>query len=172
MSYNNSWEDSLKQTLARLKQKGEKPRLVILGIGHELRGDDGAGTAVVQRLATYPRLRQRDDLLILNGAHAPENQTGPIRRFSPDFVLLIDAALLAEEPGAICWLPWQETAGLSASSHTLPPYMLAQYLTAELGCQVALLGIQPLHTSLGEPISAPVQQAITRVCQGIAVLLA
>jgi hydrogenase 3 maturation protease len=172
MSYNNSWKDSLKQTLTRLKQEREAPRLVILGIGHELRGDDGVGTAVVRHLSTHRALTQRDDLLILNGAHAPENQTGPIRRFSPDFVLLIDAALLDEAPGAVRWLPWEKTVGLSASSHTLPPYMLAHYLTVELGCQVALLGIQPLDTSLGVPLSPIAQQAVDDVCQGIASLLA
>ncbi len=170
MSYNNSWEDSLEQTLTRLKQKRDTPRLVILGIGNELHGDDGAGPIIAQRLAASELLAGRDDLLILNGAQAPESMTGPIRRFSPDLILFVDIALMAQEPGAICWLPWQDTAGLSASSHTLPPYMLAQYLTSELDCEVALLGIQPASANLGDFLSPPVQQAADNICRAFTAL--
>lgn len=142
-----------------------------MGIGNELHGDDGAGPIIAQRLAASEWLAGRDDLLILNGGQAPESMTGPIRRFSPDLILFVDIAFMGQEPGAVCWLPWEETAGLSASSHTLPPYMLAQFLTAELGCQVALLGIQPLGTSLGASLSAPVRQAADSIYQELTQLL-
>jgi hydrogenase 3 maturation protease len=171
MSYNNSWEDSLKQTLTRLKQKRETPRLVILGIGNELNGDDGAGPIIAQRLAAIGPLAKHDDILILNGGQAPESMTGPIRRFSPDLILFVDIALMAQEPGAICWLSWEETAGLSASSHTLPPYVLAQYLTEQLGCEIGLLGIQPADTSLDASLSPPVSQAADDICRALARLL-
>ena len=35
---------------------------------------------------------------------APENFTGPLRRFRPDLVLLVDAAQMDAEPGTIGWL--------------------------------------------------------------------
>ena len=72
---------------------------------------------------------------------------------------------------AALWLEWQETDGLSASTHTLPPRVLAQYLTSELGCEVALVGIQPADTTMGAPLSQTAQAAVQAVAQALAELL-
>ena len=100
---------------------------------------------------------------IIEAGHAPENCTGAVRRFAPDLVVLVDAAEMGEAPGTIRWLDWQETTGLSASTHTLPPYMLAQYLVGSLACRVALLGIQPAQNDIGTPLSPPVAAAVEEV---------
>ncbi len=160
------WLAPLRRTLSRLRRAERLPRVAVLGIGHELRGDDAAGVLAARALT--PLLAGRDDVLILEGGPAPENQTGPLRRFAPDLVLLVDAAQMNESPGAVCWLPWQDTTGLSASTHTLPPYMLARYLSAGLGCEVALLGIQPAGTEIGAPLSPPVRQAIDSLVAALA----
>ena len=162
-----SWVDSLKQaTKSLLIRNGRPPRIAIVGIGHELRGDDAAGLIVGQQLQPVAA----DRLLIIEAGHAPENHTGRLRRFHPDLVLLVDCAQLDTPPGTICWLPWQETSGLSASTHTMPPYMLARFLTAELQCEVALIGIQPAQTTLGTPLSENVRQAVETVVQIISQL--
>jgi len=72
-----------------------------------------------------------------------------------------------EAPGAIRWLPWQDCAGLSALTHTLPVHVLAGYLTAELGCQVALIGVQPAGTRLGAPLSPEAQAAVARIVNAL-----
>ncbi len=110
-------------------------------------------------------------LLVLDAGPAPENHTGPLRRFAPELVILVDAARMDEPPGTVRWLPWEETVGLPGSTHTLPASLLARYLTAELGCDVALLGIQPLDTEIGRPMSAPVARAVGEVTAGLADLL-
>lgn len=132
----------------------------MVGIGHELRGDDGAGLAVARALedAVLPA-----HILPVAAGHAPENHTRPIRRFAPALVLLVDAARLEATPGAIRLLPWQESSGLSATTHTMPPYMLARYLVAELECVVALLGIQPGQLALNPSLSDPVREAVGEV---------
>jgi hydrogenase 3 maturation protease len=171
MNWPNSWQQSLHQTLWQLTKQqpdGSPLRVVILGIGHELRGDDGVGTAVAKKLLEAGDWRLKiPSLLVLDGAHAPENQTGPIRRFGPQLVLLVDAAFVGQAPGTVELISWQETTGLSATTHTMPPYMLARYLVAELGCEVALLGIQPQQLDMGAGLSAPVQQAVNTVVTGL-----
>lgn len=157
----DAWQRSLHQALERSQ------RVALLGIGHELRGDDAAGVAVAA--AVQSRMMSDRALLVLNGGSAPENQTGALRRFKPDLVLLIDAAQLDESPGAIRWLAWQDTIGLSASTHSLPIHLLAQYLTGELGCEVALIGIQPEHTSIGAPLSDAVRRSIDNIVQSLSV---
>ena len=57
--------------------------------------------------------------------------------------------------------------GLSASTHTLPPSVLAGYLKATFGCEVALLGIQPASDDIGSPLSEPVCQAVRTVAQAL-----
>jgi hydrogenase 3 maturation protease len=144
-----------------LKKNDQPPRVAVVGVGHELRGDDGAGVWVARALKLA--LTERQDILVLDSGHAPENHTGKLRRFAPDLVLLVDAAQLDEPPGTVRWLAWQETSGLSASTHTMPAYVLAQYLTAELGCEVALIGLQWAHMNFGEAMSPPVQHAVVEI---------
>jgi len=70
---------------------------------------------------------------------------------------------MGEPPGAIRWLDWRETDGISASTHTLPLHLLARYLVTELGCDVALLGIQPAANTLDAPLSPAVSQAVASI---------
>lgn len=164
----NNWSNRLKQTLLRLKTN-KSPRVAVMGIGHELLGDDAAGVMVARALK--PALVNQQDILIIDGGQAPENQTGAIRRFSPDFVLLIDAAQLGEPIGMARWIAWQEIDGLSASTHTLPLDILAQYLHTELGCEVALIGIQPAPLRIGSELSPPVKQTVAQIILTLTTLL-
>jgi hydrogenase 3 maturation protease len=60
-----------------------------------------------------------------------------------------------------------EIEGMSASTHTLPLSMLAKYLTLELNCRIALLGIQPKSNDVGKTVSADVQKAINTVVESL-----
>ncbi len=144
-------------------------RVAVLGIGNEFSGDDAVGVRVARDLAS--RLGSRSDCLVLDGGTAPENFTGPLRRFRPDLVLLVDAAHFEAEPGTIAWLDWQQTDGLSGSTHTLPPSVLAQFLVGELACRLALLVIQPAQLEFGCPLSAPVRAAGDRVVDALTAAL-
>jgi hydrogenase 3 maturation protease len=148
-----------------------------MGVGQELNGDDAAGVLVARRLAKRQRAGGSAprpvsiSLLVVEGAHAPENCTGAIRRFAPDLVLLVDAAEMEDPPGTIRWLDWREAVGLDASTHSLPASLVARYLVGELSCEVALIGIQVQDTSLGAGISPPVRRAIRSVSWGLTMLL-
>lgn len=140
-------------------------RVAIVGVGNELNGDDGAGVRVVRQLGA--RLTATPGVLLIDGGTAPENYTGPIRRFRPDLVVEIDAADQGEPPGTVAWVDWREADGLSASTHTLPPSVLAKFLVADLGCEVALLGIQPANLGLGEPMSPAVERAVSDLAEDL-----
>ena len=136
-------------------------RVAVLGIGNELNGDDGAGVRVVRELAA--RLPATPGVLLIDGGLAPENFTGPLRRFQPNLVLEVDAAHLGEAPGTTSWVDWREADGLSASTHTLPPSVLAGYLVSELGCEVSLIGIQPACLEMSAPLSPAVERAVLQL---------
>jgi len=149
-------------------------------VGQELNGDDAAGVFAVRRLAAIAARRNANgpgvspgpfDVLPIEAAHAPENCLGPLLRFAPALVIVVDAAEMGEPPGSVRWLPWEETAGLSASTHTLPPSMLARFLVPSLGCEVAVLAIQAADTTIGAPPTPPVAAAVDDVVRGLATLL-
>jgi hydrogenase 3 maturation protease len=185
-----SWQNWLRQKLASYP----RPSIAILGIGNELRGDDAAGVIIARELhelssgGSHAGIADRDvgvsllpaaptemsaipvwepPLLIIEAGAAPEAFTGRLRRFDPDLVLMIDAAQMDQLPGTIRLIEWQDTIGLSASTHTLPLNVIAQYLVAELGCEVAVIGIQPDANTFDTPLSPAVQRAVEEVVHGV-----
>jgi hydrogenase 3 maturation protease len=100
------------------------------------------------------------NVLVIDAGHAPENRTADLRRFAPEAILLIDAAELDELPGTIRWIEIDEIEGMSASTHTLPLSILAKYLTLELNCRIAFIGIQPKSNEVGETLSTEVAGAV------------
>ena len=135
--------------------------MAVLGIGHELRGDDAVGLWLAARLQSLAAGCER--LLAVEAGPAPENFTGPLRSFKPDLVVMVDAAFMDAEVGTIGWLSWQDASGFSASTHTLPLHLLATYLTSELGCEVALIGIQPAQLTIGADLTPAVRQAAEEI---------
>ena len=133
----------------------------MVGIGNELNGDDAAGVVAVQMIEEA--IQPSSDHLLINGSIAPENYTGKITKFNPDLVILIDAADMGKEPGIITLLPWDQTTGFSASTHTLPPYVMAEYLTMATDCQVIVIGIQPQQVNFAEPLSHFVDTAVKEI---------
>jgi hydrogenase 3 maturation protease len=128
-----------------------------MGIGHELCGDDAVGMQVAAMVRAA--VGNNPQLLVIEAGPAPENFTGVLRRFQPDLIYLVDAALFGALPGGVRCLPLEKAEGMSASTHTLPLNLLASYLTMELGCELELIGIQPGNTFTDAPLTPPVMQA-------------
>jgi hydrogenase 3 maturation protease len=164
-----NWQTAFKQTLAGLQTENGPPRIAILGIGHELCGDDAAGIMLARELNA--QAENYNGLLALETGPAPENFTGTVRRFVPDLLLLVDAAQMNASPGEVRWLDWENLSGISASTHTMPLDIIVAYLTAELGCQAGFLGIQPVSNLVGAHLSPEVQQAVEDTAQSLIDLL-
>lgn len=139
--------------------------MALVGIGSELKGDDAAGVAVIRLLR--PLFSGREDLLTIDAGPVPESFTAPLRRFTPDLVVLIDAGDFAGEPGEIRLIDWRRAEGFSASTHTLPLSVFAGYLETDLGCPVALLAIQPEQMEFGEEVTPAVRSAVKEIAAGL-----
>lgn len=151
MSLTTGWREHLKAILNRTNK-----RLAIVGVGHELRGDDAVGVTIVRRLqATLPKI---DRLLLIEAGFAPENITGQLRRFEPDHVLLIDAMDMGQPAGQIQFIDIDHDIvhGIS-STHTLSLALFTSYIRMDLGCDVHVLGVQVDRIALDTTLSAPVQ---------------
>ncbi|MCE1252927.1 MAG: hydrogenase 3 maturation endopeptidase HyCI [Anaerolineae bacterium] len=167
---NSSWKNQLGRAL-RLKLPALKDsdlNLAVLGVGNEFRADDIAGLLIVRALQA--RAIDSPHLLLLEGGLAPENFTGKIRAFNPDLLLICDAADMGLEPGAVAWLSPSEMDGYSASSHTLPLSVLAEFVKNDIGCEIGVVGIQVGGLEMYQPVSEAVKRATEVVAQELAEL--
>jgi hydrogenase 3 maturation protease len=144
-------------------------RLAILGIGNEMNGDDAAGVMAARRLKEH--LVGRSNILIIDGGSTPENFSGPLRRFRPDWIILLDIGQMEAEPGTIEWLEMSEIEGVTAATHGLPVSLLAMYLMSETNCQVGALLIQPVSLEFERALSTAVSLAVDELVEGLAELL-
>lgn len=162
------WQKRLREMVSRLHEVGDGPKVSVVGVGHELRGDDAAGLELARRLN---RKISSVRLQAIEAGVAPENCCGQLFRFKPDLILFVDAALMAEKPGTICWLAWRDVDGRNVSTHTLPLPILANYLSEELDCPALLLGIQPIDISMGTALSPAVAGAVEEIARELSDLL-
>jgi hydrogenase 3 maturation protease len=129
-------------------------------VGNLFRSDDAAGILAARALSSCACASDTDHILILEAGQTPENATWELRKFAPHLVLFVDAAQMGERPGAIRWILDASIDSMSASTHSLPLSMVARYLTLELGCRTAVLGIQVCSSEFGERVSEEVLRAV------------
>lgn len=161
----SSWKNSLHQLMQQLmNDQKDPPRVAIVGIGNELRNDDAAGVMVARNLLRY---ENPGHALILRAGHAPENFTKELRTYSPQLVLMVDAADMGKTPGSVSLIPFEQIDGMTASTHSLPLSMLSRYLVLELHCPVVIVGIQPRSNDVGETVSPEVRHTVDEVAEAI-----
>jgi len=143
-----------------LKQKlNDAKKIVVLGIGSELRADDAAGLLVAEELKKIKNLK----LKVILGSTAPENFTGEIIKFKPTHILIIDSVDIDQKPGFILLINPDEVGGISFSTHMLPVKMMVDYLLASLECEIIIIGIQPKTLLFGETVSKEVKKSTRQI---------
>ena len=156
---NHSWIVSLQQAIRRTNKF--MPHIAIIGVGHELRGDDAAGVMVARRLQATRNSNQ----MIIDAGPSPENFTGKLREFAPDIVILVDAIQINEPTGTICLLPIDKVQPFSLTTHTLSPNLLVDYLRLSHNCDVLLLGIQAGQDTFDTGMSPTVQLSVEQIAR-------
>jgi hydrogenase 3 maturation protease len=127
-----------------------KGKVVIVGVGNVLRGDDGLGPVFVERL------KSKVGIPCINAGNAFENYLGVIIRERPETVLLVDAVHLDMDPGEFAIVDPNEIEHGGLSTHDVSPSLFLNLLVEEIKCNVFLLGVQPERIELGTGISKTV----------------
>jgi hydrogenase 3 maturation protease len=144
------------------KEDGMTKRLV-LTVGNPMMGDDAAGPLLAKRMAGSPI----DGWDVLDGGSAPENCMHRIREMSPEHIIVVDAADMDLEPGAIRLISDEKLDDpFLMTTHTLPLSYLVQSLRETIP-NVELIGIQPDVVSFGFPISLDMKQAVEEVYENL-----
>ncbi|MBS7615336.1 hydrogenase maturation peptidase HycI [Candidatus Bathyarchaeota archaeon] len=136
-------------------------RLVVLGVGNPMRGDDAVGIEVVKRLFR----RVPEWIRVLDCGTTPENFLPEIEAYRPTHVLIVDAAELHTEPGEAQLLPLEKMLNSAISTHMIPLSILAGVLAEEIKAKIVLLGIQPRDTIYTEKLSPELQRAAEEIAE-------
>ncbi|BAD86193.1 hydrogenase maturation protease HycI [Thermococcus kodakarensis KOD1] len=145
-----------------------KTRIVICGIGNDVRGDDAFGVLVAERLK---ELVKTPDVLILNCGEMPESYVGKIAAFKPDLVVFVDAIHFGGEIGEFIIADPLKTLGEAVSTHGLPLRIVASYIKEQTGSDIVLIGCQPGSTGLFEEPSELIKERAERLAELIAEIL-
>ena len=141
---------SLREELAR-RLSG---RVVVVGVGNPLRGDDAAGCLVVRRL------RGAEGARVIEAEEVPESFVGDIAAAMPDVVALVDAVDLGAEPGAVAMLEREQVATYAPTTHRMPLSLVMEVVQRRTGADVFLIAVQPLTLAFGAKVSPEVSATV------------
>jgi len=153
--------DELEKRLEALRDS----RVVILGVGNILKGDDGFGPLLCEALAGKVAAQ------VIDAGTVPENYLRPLIKARPQLLLVVDAVDFGGAPGAIDIFTLDQINDVAFSTHALSLRLFVDVLRTEIDVEVLLLGVQPSCTQLGQPVSGPVQAAIRDVGETLMTML-
>lgn len=142
----------LAQLRGRLRGK-----VVIAGVGNPLRGDDGLGPHMIQRL------RGQVKAALFDCGTVPENFIGPIRDQHPDTILVLDAADFSAQPGEVGVFEASQWRGGGFSTHNFSLDLFADLLMADTNAEIYLVAVQPKSTGFGQAMSPEVREGCEKL---------
>jgi hydrogenase 3 maturation protease len=133
-------------------------KIAILGIGNDLRSDDGLGLYIIERLSIDdPRV------MIENVGSVPEGFARNLAEFGAERVIMVDAADMMKPPGHTELVTKDRIGGINISTHSMPLSFLMMYLEQETGGKTVLIGIQPKSIQFGEGLTPEIQAVVDTI---------
>jgi len=139
-------------------------KVVILGVGNTLKGDDAAGPLVCECLSGRVPAR------VIDAGTAPENYIRPVLEVSPDVLLIVDAVDFGGCPGQIRVCAPDQVHRFAFSTHALSLHLSIDVIRREKKLEVYLIGIQATGTRLGDCLSPAMREAVETVVDTLTAL--
>lgn len=138
--------------LNRLLQLNGKTKLFV-GIGNQLKMDDGIGVYISKRIKT------RGNLSSLCVEASIENYIGKINSLNPDILILIDCVDMKTVAGTFRLMRLNQINDLTFNTHNISLRRLSEFFNMP----VYILGIQPEKIEFGENISYLVKEVANKI---------
>jgi len=129
-------------------------KVLILGIGNRLCGDDAVGSILAERLM------KKVNIPVIDAGDVPENYLGPIEASGADLVLVLDAADLGASPGDLSLIEMDQLKEIGISTHTTNLVLLFQVIPLDIRPDAVLVAIQPEQTEAGTGLSRSLELAM------------
>jgi len=147
---------SFKSQLGNFLDDCEK--LIILGVGNELKCDDGVGPYIIKKLKEE-NIEDKKKLLFIDAQTVPENFTGKIRKEKPTHLIIVDACLMDEEPGTMKIVNKYDFASIGISTHSMSLSFFVRYLERDTEFRIIFVGIEPESMDYADNPTAKVAKA-------------
>lgn len=132
-------------------------KLIILGVGNELKSDDGVGPFIIKNLMAEDI--ESDRLLLIDSGTVPENFTGKIRKENPSHVIIVDACLMGCRPGDIMIVDKDDFTNIGISTHSMSLSYFVKYLERDMDFKIIFVGIEPETMDWGANPTENVEKA-------------
>jgi len=143
--------------LAQL-EKILKGDVLFLGIGNELRADDGFGAILARRIKDKVGFR------VFEAGVSPENFLGKLIKEKPDTVLLVDAVDFGGDFAEIkLWDLKSVKTRVSFSTHNSSLSLICDFLKREFEVETYLLAMQPKEAGFGKKMSPEVEKKLNEM---------
>ncbi len=131
-------------------------KVVLMGVGNDLRGDDGCGVVLGERLAEHVHCP------IFVTFDLPEDFAVKASDLRPDLVLILDAADFGGEPGQVRLIRAQDIPPTPGVTHRPSLEMMARFLELDAGAETWVLGVQPDlgRVGLGDEMGETMRRAV------------
>ena len=133
-------------------------KLIVLGVGNELKCDDGVGPYIIKKLKEE-NIESKKRLFI-DAQTVPENFTGKIRKEKPSHLIIVDACLMDCEPGDMKIVNKYDFANIGISTHSMSLSYFVRFLEKgndELG--IIFVGIEPESMDYADMPTVKVEKA-------------
>jgi hydrogenase 3 maturation protease len=137
-----------------------RPSTVIIGVGNDMCGDDGAGPMVARRLAG------RVPWTIFDTQTVPESFLMKIVNLEPASVILVDALDFGAPPGCVELFDTHQLCGQGPSTHGPAPLAFLDLLQMMHRCRRTVLGVQPQRVEFGSAMQPAVRRAVDLIARG------
>lgn len=146
----------LKSQLSNFLEDFDK--LIILGVGNELKCDDGIGPYIIKKLKEE-NIEDNEKLLFIDAQTVPENFTGKIRKENPTHLIIVDACLMDEEPGTVKIVNKYDFASIGISTHSMSLSFFVRYLEKDTDFGIIFVGIEPESMDYSDKPTPKVEEA-------------
>ena len=147
-----SFESQLSQFLADCE------KLIVLGVGNELKCDDGVGPFIIKKLKQED-IEDKKRLLFINAETVPENFTGKLRKENPTHVIIVDACLMGGEPGDMNIVNKYDFANIGISTHSMSLSFFVRYLEKDNDFRIIFVGIEPESMDYSDRLTENVERS-------------
>ena len=134
-----------------------KKKIVIMGVGNIIRGDDAAGVIIAENLK---KKIKREDIKIINAEETPENWVGKIEEISPETLIIIDVVDFNSFPGDVKIFSIDEIKETTFTTHNFSFPFLFGNLKEKT--EILIIGIQPDKINIKEGVSEKVKEGMRK----------
>ena len=132
-------------------------KLIVLGVGNELKSDDGVGPFIIKKLKGENI--ENESLMFIDAMTVPENFTGKIRKENPTHMIIVDACLMDSKPGDMRIVSKDEFANIGISTHSMSLSFFVRFLEKDTDIKIIFVGIEPETMDWGAKPTANVEKS-------------